>query len=68
MLHGVEYPIKHKNFDLLVSAFTDDTVLTVAVAKLNQYVTQPPHWFMLNNQIVDILAEMCKACLEFRHG
>jgi ADP-ribosylglycohydrolase len=25
-------PIKHKNFDLLVSAFTDDTVLTVAVA------------------------------------
>jgi len=27
------YPIKHKDFDLLVSAFTDDTVLTVAVAK-----------------------------------
>jgi ADP-ribosylglycohydrolase len=26
------FPIKHKNFDLLVSAFTDDTVLTVAVA------------------------------------
>jgi len=26
------YPIKTKNFDLLVSAFTDDTVLTVAVA------------------------------------
>ncbi len=26
------HPIKHKNFDLLVSAFTDDTVLTVAVA------------------------------------
>jgi ADP-ribosyl-[dinitrogen reductase] hydrolase len=25
-------PVKHKNFDLLVSAFTDDTVLTVAVA------------------------------------
>jgi len=27
------YPIKHKDFDLLVSAFTDDTVLTVAVAR-----------------------------------
>jgi ADP-ribosylglycohydrolase len=26
------HPIKHKNFDILVSAFTDDTVLTVAVA------------------------------------
>jgi ADP-ribosylglycohydrolase len=26
------YPIKHKDFDLLVSGFTDDTVLTVAVA------------------------------------
>ena len=26
------YPIKTKDFDLLVSAFTDDTVLTVAVA------------------------------------
>lgn len=26
------YPIKHKNFDIVVSAFTDDTVLTVAVA------------------------------------
>ena len=26
------HPIKHKDFDLLVSAFTDDTVLTVAVA------------------------------------
>jgi ADP-ribosylglycohydrolase len=26
------YPIKHKDFDLLVSAFTDDTVLTLAVA------------------------------------
>jgi ADP-ribosylglycohydrolase len=26
------YPIKTKNFDILVSAFTDDTVLTVAVA------------------------------------
>ena len=25
-------PIKHKNFDIVVSAFTDDTVLTVAVA------------------------------------
>ena len=32
------FPIKHKDFDLLVSAFTDDTVLTVAVARaiLNQ--------------------------------
>jgi len=32
------YPIKHKDFDLLVSAFTDDTVLTAAVAHaiLNQ--------------------------------
>ena len=32
------YPIKHKDFDLLVSTFTDDTVLTVAVAHaiLNQ--------------------------------
>jgi len=27
------YPIKHKDFDPLVSAFTDDTVLTVAVAR-----------------------------------
>ena len=26
------YPIKHKNFDALVHGFTDDTVLTVAVA------------------------------------
>jgi ADP-ribosylglycohydrolase len=26
------YPIKHANFDLLVSAFTDDTVLTIAIA------------------------------------
>jgi ADP-ribosylglycohydrolase len=26
------HPIKHKEFDLLVSTFTDDTVLTVAVA------------------------------------
>lgn len=26
------YPIKYKNFDIVVSAFTDDTVLTVAVA------------------------------------
>ena len=26
------YPIKHKNFDPLVNGFTDDTVLTVAVA------------------------------------
>jgi len=26
------YPIKHKNFQMLVSAFTDDTVLTAAVA------------------------------------
>lgn len=26
------YPIKHKSFDIMVSAFTDDTVLTVAVA------------------------------------
>ena len=26
------YPIKHENFDLAVSAYTDDTVLTVAVA------------------------------------
>ena len=26
------HPIKHKNFDILVSSFTDDTVLTVAVA------------------------------------
>ena len=26
------YPIKHTNFDLVVSAFTDDTVLTVAIA------------------------------------
>ena len=26
------YPIKNKDFDLLVSGFTDDTVLTVAVA------------------------------------
>jgi ADP-ribosylglycohydrolase len=26
------YPIKHKNFDIVVSAFTDDTVLTIAVA------------------------------------
>ncbi|MEE4136362.1 MAG: ADP-ribosylglycohydrolase family protein, partial [Desulforhopalus sp.] len=26
------YPIKHKNFDPLVHGFTDDTVLTVAVA------------------------------------
>jgi ADP-ribosylglycohydrolase len=27
------YPIKHKSFDIVVSAFTDDTVLTVAVAE-----------------------------------
>ena len=27
------YPIKHKNFDPLVHGFTDDTVLTVAVAR-----------------------------------
>jgi ADP-ribosylglycohydrolase len=26
------HPVKHKNFDLLVHGFTDDTVLTVAVA------------------------------------
>jgi ADP-ribosylglycohydrolase len=26
------YPIKHTNFDLIVSAFTDDTVLTIAIA------------------------------------
>jgi ADP-ribosylglycohydrolase len=26
------YPIKHTNFDLVVSAFTDDTVLTIAIA------------------------------------
>ena len=26
------HPIKHKNFDLAVSDYTDDTVLTVAVA------------------------------------
>ena len=26
------YPIKHTNFDLAVSAFTDDTVLTIAIA------------------------------------
>ena len=26
------YPIRTKNFDILVSAFTDDTVLTVAVS------------------------------------
>lgn len=26
------YPIKHKEFDLVISGFTDDTVLTVAVA------------------------------------
>ncbi len=32
------YPIKHKDFEVIVSAFTDDTVLTVAVAHaiLNQ--------------------------------
>jgi ADP-ribosylglycohydrolase len=26
------FPIKHTNFDPVVSAFTDDTVLTIAVA------------------------------------
>lgn len=26
------YPIRHTNFDLVVSAFTDDTVLTIAIA------------------------------------
>lgn len=26
------YPVKHKNFEVRVAAFTDDTVLTVAVA------------------------------------
>ena len=26
------HPITHKSFDIVVSAFTDDTVLTVAVA------------------------------------
>ena len=26
------YPIKHTLFDLVVSAFTDDTVLTIAIA------------------------------------
>ena len=26
------YPIKHTNFDCVVSAFTDDTVLTIAIA------------------------------------
>ena len=26
------YPIKHTNFDFVVSAFTDDTVLTIAIA------------------------------------
>jgi ADP-ribosyl-[dinitrogen reductase] hydrolase len=26
------YPIKHTNFDLVISAFTDDTVLTIAIA------------------------------------
>lgn len=27
------YPIKHKNFQMLVSTFTDDTLLTAAIAQ-----------------------------------
>jgi len=29
-------------------------------------IANSPHWIMLNDQTVNILAEMCRGCLEFR--